>query len=325
VNRFKKILCVLSGEDTRHAALERADSLAENNQAELQVISVMPPVSIGMGMSEGGPISAELQSAVEQARAQELTSVVAAHCSGRKVESRLLVGVQFLEVIREVLRQDFDLVIKATEEQDWTDRLLGSEDMHLLRKCPCPVWLVKSADSKPCRRILAAVDVVDTYPAAERGPRRILNQRIIELASSIALADFSELHIAHAWEAEGEDILRSAMMQRGDFDVEAYVAEVKTQREAHLKALMQAVTAELGPEVVEYLRPQSHLVKGRARREIPVLAKMLDVDLIVMGTVGRSGIPGFFTGNTAESILSQIDCSVLAIKPPGFQTPVTLP
>jgi nucleotide-binding universal stress UspA family protein len=29
-------------------------------------------------------------------------------------------------------------------------------------------------------------------------------------------------------------------------------------------------------------------------------------------------------GNTAEAILGQLDCSVLAIKPPGFVSPVSL-
>jgi nucleotide-binding universal stress UspA family protein len=29
-------------------------------------------------------------------------------------------------------------------------------------------------------------------------------------------------------------------------------------------------------------------------------------------------------GNTAEAILEQLDCAVLAIKPPGFVTPVVL-
>ena len=70
--------------------------------------------------------------------------------------------------------------------------------------------------------------------------------------------------------------------------------------------------------------PERHLIKGWARKEIPAFAKSIDADLIVMGTVGRTGIPGFIMGNTAETILNQIDCSVLAIKPPGFETPVTL-
>lgn len=57
---------------------------------------------------------------------------------------------------------------------------------------------------------------------------------------------------------------------------------------------------------------------------MPQLIKDLDAELVVMGTVGRTGIPGFIIGNTAETILNQIECSVLAVKPDGFVTPVTL-
>lgn len=75
---------------------------------------------------------------------------------------------------------------------------------------------------------------------------------------------------------------------------------------------------------MDYLKPQLHLIKGLARKEVPALARRLQVDCIVMGTVARTGIRGFIMGNTAETILEQIDCSVLAIKPPGFVTPVAL-
>jgi nucleotide-binding universal stress UspA family protein len=40
--------------------------------------------------------------------------------------------------------------------------------------------------------------------------------------------------------------------------------------------------------------------------------------------VARTGLPGFFIGNTAETIISQLDCSLLAVKPPGFKTPVAV-
>jgi nucleotide-binding universal stress UspA family protein len=52
------------------------------------------------------------------------------------------------------------------------------------------------------------------------------------------------------------------------------------------------------------------------------MADKYNVDLIVMGTVARIGIPGLIIGNTAESIFEQVKCSVLAIKPDGFETPV---
>jgi nucleotide-binding universal stress UspA family protein len=48
------------------------------------------------------------------------------------------------------------------------------------------------------------------------------------------------------------------------------------------------------------------------------------VDLLVLGTVCRTGVPGFLIGNTAERILNQGNCSVLTGKPDGFLTPVKL-
>lgn len=66
-----------------------------------------------------------------------------------------------------------------------------------------------------------------------------------------------------------------------------------------------------------------HLSKTSPSEMIINTAIRHDVDLIMMGMVGRIGIPGFIIVNTAESILQQVKCSVLAIKPEGFQTPVT--
>ncbi len=41
-----------------------------------------------------------------------------------------------------------------------------------------------------------------------------------------------------------------------------------------------------------------------------------------MGTVARSGIPGFMVGNTAEKILNRVDCSVMALKPKKWKSPI---
>lgn len=66
-----------------------------------------------------------------------------------------------------------------------------------------------------------------------------------------------------------------------------------------------------------------HMAAGAPGVVLPRLADRLDDDLIVMGTVGRTGLSGLIMGNTAESILRSVRCSVLAVKPEGFVTPVT--
>ena len=67
-----------------------------------------------------------------------------------------------------------------------------------------------------------------------------------------------------------------------------------------------------------------HLIKGEPEKIIPSLAIERNTNLIVLGTVARTGIVGLVIGNTAERILDTVDCSVLAVKPDGFITPVTI-
>jgi nucleotide-binding universal stress UspA family protein len=324
MKRFKNILCVVENGEASKPALERAVTLAENNQASLTVIEVIERITAGIGLPEGGPISADVQAAMVNSRQQELDALVAPYHQRIGIQTDVLVGTPFLEIIREVLRNERDLVIKIPETRDWLDRLFGSDDMHLLRKCPCPVWLIKSNALKPYRRIMAAVDVDDAYPPAELKSRQALNRQILEMAVSLTLSEFAELHIVHAWDAPGESAMRGAFMRMPEEKIVAYVEQVKKQHEANLSSLIRDVTDNLEQHTLEYLNPQMHLVKGWARKEIPALAKRIKADLVIMGTVARTGVPGFIIGNTAETILNQIDCSVLAIKPAGFVTPVTV-
>ena len=65
------------------------------------------------------------------------------------------------------------------------------------------------------------------------------------------------------------------------------------------------------------------LERGTARDVIPDQVKALGADLLIMGTIARTGIPGFIIGNTAEDILNSVDCSVVTVKPPHYVSPLT--
>lgn len=91
-----------------------------------------------------------------------------------------------------------------------------------------------------------------------------------------------------------------------------------------LATAAEGLHQRIGDEPYVYLKPELHLLRGQPRSVIPDLAAQLRADLVVMGTVSRTGIPGLIMGNTAEIIIGRISCSVLAVKPPGFASPVTL-
>ena len=67
-----------------------------------------------------------------------------------------------------------------------------------------------------------------------------------------------------------------------------------------------------------------HLVNGEAGTVVPEILGTLSPGVVVMGTLARAGLKGVFFGNTAERVLGSIDVPVLAVKPPGFETPVAV-
>ena len=86
---------------------------------------------------------------------------------------------------------------------------------------------------------------------------------------------------------------------------------------------------ELGDGVLDKYKwgnnkPKINILKGNPRKLIPKLANDLDAGLVIMGTVCRTGIPGLIVGNTAETVMNKLDCSILAIKPQKFVSNVTL-
>jgi len=316
MRRFKNILCAIEPEAGCHAAVERAVTLAENNQAHLTLVAVADLALASGGLGPRPRDALGLSATLEG---------LAAPYAGRlTVRTRVLQGTPVLELIRQVLRGKHDLLIKVAEQADWLERLLGSDDIELLRKCPCPLWLCRADEPSNYRSILVAVDPDDSYPAAELEARQALNRQALEMAVSLALSDFAELHLVHVWDAVGEAVMRGAILAVPQGQVSAYVDQVHQRRAAHVDALLREVTGRVGGDAIAYLKPQVHLIRGQAREEIPALAKRLGSDLIIMGTVARTGVPGLLMGNTAEAILDRIDCAVLAIKPPGFVTPIAL-
>lgn len=315
---FNNILCVVAAEETYRPTLERAVSLAENNQAQLTVVDVIPRVTVDGGIPGEGPVSTDLQAAMMAEHGRTLESFVAPYQERLHIQHNVLMGTGFLEIIHTVLRNRHDLVIKPAENPHFIERLFGSDDMHLLRKCPCPVWLTKPGEKSNYSCILAAVDFSENLDTKHQN----LNQQILELASSLALSDFAELHLVHVWEAIGEMMVRT--WSNGPTASIRYVEGERSYHQRGLDQLGKQLRGQIGVAAYDYLAPRFHLQRGAAITVIPELAKQLPADLVVMGTVARTGIAGLFIGNTAEAILEQLRCSVLAIKPVGFVSPVTL-
>ena len=307
MKRFKHILLVAYGSGDIRAALRRAVRLAEENEAQLTIVDVVAklPDLAGTPLKEMSP--SEIKDKVTEQHLKELTELtVPIKDKGLQISTKVLVGTPFIEIIREVLRNKHDLVIKSIPGKAKHKKpLFRSTDMQLMRACPCPVWLIKPTSRKKYARILAAVD---PDPSDEK--KNQLNTLIMDLATSLADMEHSELHIVHAWVLYSEAVLKVLIG-----NVKKFARETRKQHKKWLNAL-------LGTCALENLTVHVHLIEGKAKDAIPKLARKNQVELIVLGTLARTGLPEFLIGNTAENILSQVDCSVLTVKPDGFVSPV---
>lgn len=222
------------------------------------------------------------------------------------VKVHLTFGKPFVEVIRHVLANGCDLVVVG-EPPPRRNRPAGVSAgvTHLARKCPVPVWVMRNKQATP-KRILALVD-----PDPTDTIRDGLNDLILELATSMAANEDAELHVAHAWDLPG------AYMPLGSVDLPRFMSDVAAEHRESLDALVGGHRPALAGGRV-------HLVKGEPGLVLPTLAARLQITLIVMGTVARTGLNGLIVGNTAETLLRAVDCSVLALKPAGFVSPVQL-
>jgi len=321
MKRFKNILFAMNSESNSGDAFERAVLLAESNQAQLTIVSIVDELPVQDNEEFQNISISEIQDSIIGKQTMQLKNMLSSIETKIKISSKVLTGVDFLVLIQEVLKQNIDLLIKTADEEGIINRIFTSSDMHLLRKCPCPVWLMKASGKGHYKKIMAAVDF---DPFNIKAEDEALNQQIIEMSGTLALSDFSELHIIHVWDAYGESSMRSGLAYQPEAYVNAYVERVRVKHHKLLTKLSADFVARGGKEILDYLKPKIHLVKGHAQDMIAETVKEQKIDLIIMGTVGRTGIPGFIMGNTAETILNRIDCSVLAIKPDGFVTPVRL-
>lgn len=315
MKRFRKILLVYDGRDSAGEALERAFTLAKKNKARLTVVDVLEEMPRKTeGYIDRVPVN-EFEKIAREEKASEISGLIKSteRRTRVKAEVKILTGKTHIEIIKEVLRNKHDLVMKTAEGKDGTKKMFfGGIDISLMRKCPCPVWIVKPSKADKYSRILAAVD---PDPFNEKIDK--MNDLIMDLALSLSKLDNSELHIVHVWSIFGENILRGPRFRKTEAEMKKLIQDEKDFRQDSLDKLISR--RKMGK--TDY---KVHLLKGDPSELIPKVAKKEKIDLIVMGTLCRTGLPGIIIGNTAESVLSQVNCSVLTVKPEGFVSPVRL-
>lgn len=288
------------GLDTQGAdSLEQARGLARLEPSPprftlVHVLDVSRRVQRRMESSEDSAAREHYQRA-HRALTSVQTELLA---EGFETEVRLLFGKTWITLIEEVLRVQPDILVAGPARRGpLLEAFFGSTTMKLLRKCPCPLWVSKPIDSEQTTSVLVAHDL------------REVGSTALKWAVKAARLYRAKLHILHVLEVPGYDSVVAELPPE----------VVNEERDKALSLLGEEVAALDLPE-----SPEICVVQGQPQIEIFKYLKAESVDLLVMGTLGRAGISGLITGNTAETLLPWIQCSMIALKPPGFESPIRL-
>ena len=310
MRKFNNILYVTSGIFDETEGLMQALKLAAVNRVELHILLVYPALPNKQKVyssAYGRYLAEQLDMALKKTRETLSLENGVEQCRIMQEEVAVPPAIQ---VIRQVLRDGYDLVIKEAEPAE-SGKGFKSMDMTLLRRCPCAVWLARPTVRKQGKTHVAVAVDSECRELSEKA----LSLRLLELSRSMADTFSGSLSILSCWDYEYEQFLRYKAW--ANISEEEQAKNVREEEADHQK-LLKALIDESGIGS----NHQVYRMRGGPDNLIPEFVEKESVDILVMGTVARTGVLGFLIGNTAESILNKISCSLMALKPAGFVSPV---
>ncbi|MGI9275449.1 MAG: universal stress protein [Endozoicomonas sp.] len=311
MHAFRTILVAITRSHTSDLELRQALQLAKDNRARLILAFFDQSLEI-IRRLQFLPLEDKLESLFRRQLEEEATRLKqSAWDEGIQLETRIVPGRPRQMIMSLVEECSADLVIKLADPSGALARnQLAGNDLALLRKCPVPVLMMACREQLPdfTGRIMVAIDAGDPDQSVVA-----LNRRLLLHGLYLSSQEAAELHVVSVWNLPVEHHALRMLDEQ-----ELYELQETTHRRYQHK--LGEAMADAGVNAKSD-SVRVHLLKGKPAHEIQRLANEVNVDLIVMGTLGRQA-HGVLMGNTAENILNGVYCSILAVKPEGFVSPL---
>ena len=307
MEKYQKILAIVDPTTEDQKALNRAIELARKTGASITAFLTIYDFSYEMTTMLSGDEREAMCKSVINDRTQWLESLLAElDVTGITIDCQVIWHNRpFEQIIAKVIDNGYDIVIKGTHQHDkFKSVIFTPTDWHILRKCPCPVLLVKEHLWPENGNIIAALNI-----GSEEEEHKALNDKITAEAKQLAKVMKANLHLVNSFPGTPVNIA----IEIPEFNASDYnLAMLKH----HKKAMLEHATAFNITE--EY----THIQEGLPEDIIQSIAAELDAELVILGTIGRTGLSAALIGNTAEHVIDRLNCDVLALKPDGYVSPL---
>lgn len=286
------VLVPTDGSDHALRAAKHGKHLAELFDATVHVINVCH-VQREAGLFDAGGVSEDYVERLEKRGEESVDSVVGVLGEGVDVETSILRGRPSDRILEYVDELDADLLAMGTQGRTGLDRFVtGSVTEAVLRRSQQPVLTVRSEERS---RLDGQYDDVLIPTDGSEGAKAALDFGV-EIARR-SDARVHAVHVVATAELAGSPestIPNSVLEDIEQVGEEAAEEFAETARSAGLEAV-------------------STVLKGSPQRELLSYAEEEDVDLITMGTAGRSGIERYILGSTTEYVIRRSEVPVVAV------------
>ncbi len=297
---MKRFHCILVGLDLSpqsRNALREAARLAAFDESALIAIHVVEQEladAIGQSLKLDGP------GVVDHVGKSVRHFIADSGVDTGILKCEIAVGRPFVEIVKACEAHKVDLLVMGSRGSQHGPGSIGTIAAKCLRKAPPDVLVVKEDITGPHRHIIACVDMSETSAKALQVARRIAEQ------------DGATLDCLY--------IDQSALALAADYG--GYLPALPATDGATAAAWQKELDAFVEPLLRDSsIRQHRNIVVERMniREAIIEHINATRATLVSLGTRGKTDLRTLIMGTSAEKVVQHAPCSILAVKPEGFE------
>ncbi len=300
MDRLKSVLVAVDFSQCSADALAQAVRIAAWNQASISALHVVMLPSVAPAPHPFLPF--DLPSEREYTEiAKRRWDRFAEDVAGREgMALSMAVGSARQEIIDRVRTDRPDLLVMGTTSDSDSHRGIGATAAGVVRKADARVLLVAQGHRGPFRSIAVCVDFSD------------VSLRALEHGVRMAAQDGAALHVVHVYE---DPWLGAPQPEVMTANMPGFEARMREAVEARLREFCKPLDHETSAlkatfHAIQLSQPWASVGSGI----VSAIAEY-KVDLVILGTRASWNVRDFLMGSTAERVIRDAKCSLLAIKP----------
>jgi nucleotide-binding universal stress UspA family protein len=279
---LQNILACVDLSESTSDVIKKSISLAEKFNSQLTLMHVIA----------GDQLSPELNKVVEESVDTRIKSI-STEIRSKKIDLKKVIierGVPFEKIIREAQNNDYNVIVAGSGNKSDSDAYkLGTTVEKLIRKNQIPVWVVNKEKSKNVEKIVCPVDFSDA------------SHRALKNAIVLSKKFDAELTILNVFTPVNYFSVRFQVNNERENKI------LKKQLEDEFNSFLEKFD-------LSQIKYSKVIAEGESHKEILKFIKENNIDLLLIGTTGKTNLSRLLMGSVTEKVTREVPCDFVTTK-----------